>query len=59
MLDIQKAWIKNFEVCLERLHFNTIDQQIMFDGQQFNFFTKKFPIVVIVFLQQVYHNKYW
>ena len=41
-----------------RLHFNTIDLQIMFDRQQFNFFAKKCPIVVIVFLQQVYHNKY-
>ena len=52
MLDIQKTWIKHFEVCFvnifKHLHFKEIEFQIMTDGQKVNFIVHKYPIDVNV-----------
>ena len=48
MLDIQKTWIKHFEVCFKHWHFKEIEFQIMTDGQKVNFIVHKYPIDVNV-----------
>ena len=50
LLDTQKTLIKNFEVWFQTKDFSAIELQFMSEGQKFNFFPKKCPIVVSVVL---------
>ena len=49
-MDIQKTLVKNFEMWFQTKDFSAIELQFMSEGQKFNFFPKKCPIVVSVVL---------